>query len=183
MCFLKSPSETRSKTATSMHSAILGCERSTYPVLLHCLQNLSHDVRRLQLVNKSMCAACRHFKDQVDEHTAKRQKMLVEANALDVVARLHLAMSSLRMQPASQSQSMTEMWTAFERFASPAYPAPVPAIEPRIEPRMVFSVHHIYQNNIFDDSFNDCFVRGFRLFDPAQFATAAAVHTAVIEVD
>ena len=171
-----------------MHNDILACERSTYPVLLHCLQYLSHDVRRLQLVNKSMCAAFRHFKDQVDEHTAKRQKMLLEAEALDVMGRRYLAMGHLRMRTESgpESHSLTEMWAAFERrprVVTPVFSAPMHAIEPRIEPRMVFSVHHIYANNIFDDSFNDCFVRGFRLFDPAQFATAAAVHTAVIEVD
>ena len=161
-----------------MQSTILACERSTYPVLLQCLQYLSHDVRRLQLVNKSMCAACRHFKDQVDEHTAKRQKMLVEANALDVVARLHLAMSRLRMQPASQSQSMTEMWAAFERVVTPELRVIEPRIEPRNERRMVFSVYHIH--DIFDDSF----VRGSRTFNLLLSAEAGpAEETPVIEVD
>jgi hypothetical protein len=65
-----------------MHSDILACERSTYPVLLHCLQSLSHDLRPLQLVNKSMCAAFRHFKEQVDEHTAKREQGRLQADAL-----------------------------------------------------------------------------------------------------
>ena len=169
-----------------MHNDILACERSTYPVLLHCLQCLGHDVRRLQLVNKSMCAAFRHFKDEVDMHTAKRQQMLVEANALDVVARLHLAMSTLRMQPAShmqpasQSQSMTEMWAAFERVVTPEHLAPVPAIEPCIEPRMVFSVHHIHMNDILDVSF----VRGSRTFNLLLTAEAGpAEETPVIEVD
>ena len=165
-----------------MHNDILACERSTYPVLLHCLQCLGHDVRRLQLVNKSMCAAFRHFKDEVDMHTAKRQQMLVEANALDVVARLHLAMSNLRMQPAShmqpasQSQSMTEMWAAFERVVTPE----LRAIEPRMEPRTVFSVYHMHINDIFDGSF----VRGSRTFNLLLSAEAGpAEETPVIEVD
>ena len=72
-----------------MHSDILACERSTYPVLLQCLKYPTRDVRPLQLVNKSMCAAFRHFKDQVDEHTAKRERH--EAK----LAGIEIAMSAL----------------------------------------------------------------------------------------
>lgn len=157
-----------------MHNDILACERSTYPVLLHCLQCLGHDVRRLQLVNKSMCAAFRHFKDEVDMHTAKRQEMLLQAEALDVMGRLHIAMSSLRMQP--ESQNMTEMWAAFERVVTPE----LRAIEPRMEPRTVFSVYHMHINDIFDGSF----VRGSRTFNLLLSAEAGpAEETPVIEVD
>ena len=103
--------------------------------------------------------------------------MLLQAEDLDLMARIHLAVCNLRMarpKDISYPMSMNEMWADLERVVMRS-----PAIEPRIEPRMVFSVHRIYANNIFDDSF----VRGSRTFDPAQFATAAAVHTAVIEVD
>lgn len=154
-----------------MHSDILACERSTYPVLLHCLQYLSHDVRRLQLVNKGMCAAYRHFKDQVDEHTAKRQHLSRQADALDMTARLTIAMCNLRMarpKDISYPISMNEMWADLERVVMRSH-----AIEPRLEPRMVFSVHRIYANNIFDDSF----VRGSRTFN------RLLEETAVIEVD
>jgi hypothetical protein len=84
--FLQSPSETRSKTATSMHSGILACERSAYPLLLHCLQDLEHDWSHLRLVNKNMCAAFMHYKIKVALHTAKRQRHL-RKQAIDKAAK------------------------------------------------------------------------------------------------
>jgi len=44
-----------------MDSDILVCARSEHPVLLHCLQDIRHDWRPLQLVNKSMCAAFKEY--------------------------------------------------------------------------------------------------------------------------
>ena len=54
-------------------SNILVCERSAHPVFLFCLQDTSHDWRRLQLVNTSLCAAFRQYKVQVEEYTATRE--------------------------------------------------------------------------------------------------------------
>jgi hypothetical protein len=159
-----------------MHSDILACERSTYPVLLECLKYPGRDVRPLQLVNKSMCAAYRHFKDQVDEHTAKRERMLQAED--EMLTGIELAMSEFGRSTA---------W-GFVRFVTPVerppthmqlrtassgpllLDVPVRAIEPRNEPRMVS-----YSNNIFDNSFNDSFIRGFRIFNAAQLATGAEV--------
>jgi len=56
-----------------MRTDILVCERSAHPVLLFCLQDETHDWRRLQLVNTSMCAAFRQYKTQVAEYMAKRE--------------------------------------------------------------------------------------------------------------
>jgi len=55
--------------------AALACERTAHPLLLHCLQDFNHDWRRLQLVNKTMCAAFRLHKDEVEKHTAKREHL------------------------------------------------------------------------------------------------------------
>ncbi len=164
-----------------MHSDILACDRSTYPVLLQCLKHVSHDWRRLQLVNKSMCAAYRHFKEQVDEHTAKRERMLhAEAATLATVtlATIELVMSALDrpltfihfLNPVERPPTHMQQRTASS--------GPLLLAMPVREPRMLS-----YSNNIFDNSFNDSFVRGFRVVDPAQLATGAAVDTAVIEVD
>lgn len=71
---MQSPSQTWAKLElTGMRSDILVCERSAHPVLLHCLQDESHDWRHLQLVNASMCAAFRQYKAQVAEYMAKRE--------------------------------------------------------------------------------------------------------------
>ena len=59
-----------------MASDILVCERSAHPVLLHCLQDIRHDWRPLQLVNKSMCAVFQQYAAQVAEYTAKREHRL-----------------------------------------------------------------------------------------------------------
>jgi hypothetical protein len=58
-----------------MSSAILACERTTHPLLLHCLQDLDHDWRRLQLVNSTMAAAFRLYTQQVAAHTSKREQL------------------------------------------------------------------------------------------------------------
>ena len=147
-----------------MHSAILGCERSTDPVLLHCLHDESHDWRHLQLVNRSMCAAFRQYKVQVAEYMAKRE------------LRKHLS----RQVPSPHTLLMPEMWADFERAVIAIEPRNEPRIEPRNEPRMVFSLHHIYANNVFDDSF-DHFVRGSRTVNLLLFSPAE--ETPVIEVD
>ena len=67
-----------------MRSDILVCECSAHPVLLHCLQDESHDWRHLQLVNASMCAAFRQYKVQVEEYMARRElrKKIEEMAAL-----------------------------------------------------------------------------------------------------
>jgi len=59
-----------------MSSDILISERSAHPVLLHCLQDILHDWRPLQLVNTSMAAAFRQYAVQVAEYTAKREHHL-----------------------------------------------------------------------------------------------------------
>jgi hypothetical protein len=170
-----------------MYSDILACERTTYPVLLECLKYPGRDVRPLQLVNKSMCAAYRHFKDQVDEHTAKRERMLhAEAATLATLtlATIEIVMSALDrpltfihfLNPVERPPTHMQQRTASSGALLLA--APVIDLEPRNEPRMVS-----YSNNIFDNSFNNSFVRGFRIFNAAQLATGAAVDTAVIEVD
>jgi hypothetical protein len=212
-----------------MHSDILACERSTYPVLLHCLKCLSHDVRPLQLVNKSMCAAFRHFKEQVDEHTAKREEGRLQSDALlqealDLVLSafgrpempnppalfvrfvnpverppthmqqrtassgslllavpvraiepppVHVIDTNMQI-PSMYVDELLETWAQFDRFVN----GPEIDLEPRSEQRMVF-----YSNNILDNSFDDSFVRGFRIFNAAQLATGAAVQTEVVEVD
>ncbi len=51
----------------------LACERTAHPLLLHCLQNLDHDWRRLALVNRAMAAAFRLYAPEVAAHTAQRQ--------------------------------------------------------------------------------------------------------------
>jgi hypothetical protein len=56
-------------------SAALACERTAHPLLLHCLQDLNHDWRRLQLVNKTMAAAFRLHKDEVEKHMTKREHL------------------------------------------------------------------------------------------------------------
>ena len=56
-------------------SAALACERTAHPLLLHCLQDFNHDWRRLQLVNKSMCAAFQQYAVQVAEYTAQRERL------------------------------------------------------------------------------------------------------------
>ena len=56
-----------------MRRDILVCERSAHPVLLFCLQDTTHDWRRLQLVNTSMCSAFREYKTQVEEYMSKRK--------------------------------------------------------------------------------------------------------------
>ena len=56
-------------------SAALACERTAHPLLLHCLQDLNHDWRRLALVNRAMAAAFRLHKDEVEKHTAKREHL------------------------------------------------------------------------------------------------------------
>jgi hypothetical protein len=194
-----------------MHSDILACERSTYPVLLQCLKCLSHDVRPLQLVNKSMCAAFRHFKEQVDEHTAKREEGRLQSDALlqealDLVLSAFgrsempnppalfvrfvnpverppphmqqrvLAVRARAIEPPPEQpvDELLETWAQFDRFVN----GPAIDLEPRSEPRMVF-----YSNNILDNSFDDSFVRGFRIFNAAQLADGAAVQTEVVEVD
>ena len=188
-----------------MHSDILACERSAYPVLLECLKHVSHDWRRLQLVNKSMCAAFRHFKEQVDEYTAEREQMRQEAQEMAVM--VQLALSDLSRRCRENGPTLNEMWADFERFTGidiaphrqrrannetawadfertvlwPAIPqrgAGDEAAGPRMPP-IIVSVHHMYANNVFLPSF----VSGFRVVGPAQLATGAAVDTAVIEVD
>ena len=82
---MQSPSQTWAKLElTGMRSDILVCERSAHPVLLHCLQDESHDWRHLQLVNASMCAAFRQYKAQVAEYMARRElrKKIEEMSAL-----------------------------------------------------------------------------------------------------
>ena len=193
-----------------MHSDILACERSTYPVLLQCLKYRRHDMRLLQLVNKSMCAAFKHFKEQVDEHQEDRERLL-QGDALMQVA-LDFVMSEFG-RPAMQNPA-----SAFLRFVNPVERPPthmqqrvlavrVRAIEPPpeqpvdellemsaqfdrfmngpeidLEPRSEPRMV-FYSDNIFDNSFNNSFVRGFRIFNAAQLATGAAVQTEVVEVD
>ena len=136
-----------------MHSDILACERSAYPLLLHCLQDLEHDWSHLRLVNKNMCAAFMHYKIKVALHTAKRQRNLRNVD------------------------EKRELWAQFERTLSPDFPL-VRGLEQRNEPRTVS-----YSNNIFDKSFDSPFLRGFRIFNAAPLATGAAVQTEVVEVD
>jgi hypothetical protein len=52
--------------------------QTAHVVLLCCLQDLDEDWRRIQLVNRAMCAAYRLYKVQVDEHKAKREQLLGE---------------------------------------------------------------------------------------------------------
>jgi hypothetical protein len=70
---LPKPVQTRELTAMC---SILVSERSTHPVLLHCLQDFQHEWRPLQLVNKSMAAAFRQYAVQVAEYTAKHEQHL-----------------------------------------------------------------------------------------------------------
>ena len=56
-----------------MRSDILVCERTAHPVFLFCLQDETHDWRRLQLVNTTMCAAFRQYKAQVAEYMVKHE--------------------------------------------------------------------------------------------------------------
>jgi len=51
---------------------------TAHVVLLCCLQDLDEDWRRIQLVNRAMCAAYRLYIVQVDEHWAKREALLRE---------------------------------------------------------------------------------------------------------
>jgi hypothetical protein len=166
-----------------MHSDILACERSTYPVLLECLKCLSHDVRPLQLVNKSMCAAFRHFKQQVDEYTAEREQMRQETQELarqlqdllcDFSRQFYVERSPVHMQQRMASSGPLVIALRVRAIEPP----PVIDLEPRNEGRTVS-----YSNNISDNSFINSFASGSRTFDPAQLATGAAVDTAVIEVD
>jgi hypothetical protein len=158
-----------------------------------------------------MCAAFRHFKEQVDEHTAKREEGRLQSDALLQEA-LDLVLSAFgrpempnppalfvrfvnpveRPPPHMQQRvlavrvraiepphvqpvdELLETWAQFDRFVN----GPVIDLEPRSEPRMVY-----YSNNILDNSFDDSFVRGFRIFNAAQLATGAAVQTEVVEVD
>jgi hypothetical protein len=83
-----------------MLSDILVCERSAHPVLLHCLQDIRHDWRPLQLVNTSTAAAFRHYKVQVADYTAQHQLHLemrqqcVELKALSDAALVKLNLVS-----------------------------------------------------------------------------------------
>jgi hypothetical protein len=162
-----------------MHSDILACERSAYPVLLECLKHVSHDWRRLQLVNKSMCAAFRNFKEQVDEYMAEREQMRQEAQEL--AAMLQAALSNLSRRFPDNVPTLSEMWADFERFAGIDMEhrrAGNEAAGLRMPP-IIVSVHHRYANNVFLPSF----VGGFRVVGAAQLATGATVDTTVLEVD
>jgi hypothetical protein len=48
---------------------------TAYVVLLCCLQDLDEDWRRIQLVNRAMCAAYRLYIVQVDEYWTKREQL------------------------------------------------------------------------------------------------------------
>jgi hypothetical protein len=162
-----------------MHSDILACERSAYPVLLECLKHVSHDWRRLQLVNKSMCAAFRHFKEQVDEYTAEREQMRQEAQEMAVM--VQLALSDLRRRCTDNGPTLNEMWADFERFTGidMQHRRAGNEVTGIRMPPVIVSVHHRYANNVFLPSF----VGGFRVIGPAQLATGAAGQTEVLEVD
>jgi hypothetical protein len=159
-----------------MHSVILACERSTYPVLLHCLKDLQHDWRRLQLVNKGMCAAFRQYKEQVDEHTAEREQNRQKALELAVMVQLALSDLSRRNGP-----TLGELMADFEQVAGF-----IQTIRPGNEAagrRFIVSVHHTYANNV-SAPLASSFVGGFRMVDPeSQLDAGAAGQTAVIEVD
>jgi hypothetical protein len=87
-----------------MTSAILACERTTHPVLLHCLQNLDHDWRRLQLVNSAMCSAFRLHKHQVATHTVRREQLDHECVTLcaDIAA----------LRNPHLSPTLTQLWSS-----------------------------------------------------------------------
>ncbi len=71
-------------------SAALACERTAHPLLLHCLKDLDHDWRPLQLVNKSMCAAFQQYAVQVAEYTAQRERLRQDCAVMSAqLAALH----------------------------------------------------------------------------------------------
>jgi hypothetical protein len=214
-----------------MQSDMLACERSAYPLLLHCLQDLEHDWSHLRLVNKNMCAAFMHYKIKVALHTAKRQRHMRKQAADKAAKQAADKAGDLRYRQESRMicglldnfdtcdrdffrgfrifhpvDELREVWAEFERTVSPDFPLPTgtfagPFVRPVERPPThmqqriaspgplllampVREPHAVsYSNNIFDNSFNDSFVRGFRIFNAAPLATGAAVHTPVIEVD
>jgi hypothetical protein len=165
-----------------MHSDILACERSAYPVLLECLKHVSHDWRRLQLVNKSMCAAFRHFKQQVDEYTEEREQMRQEAAEMMVM--VQLALSDLSRRSTNNGPTLYELMADFEKVVHIMQPSRAGNEVAGLRmPPIIVSVHHTYANNV-SAPLASSFVRGFRMVDPeSQLDAGAAGQTAVIEVD
>ena len=154
-----------------MSSAILACERTTHPLLLHCLQDLDHDWRRLQLVNTAMAAAFRLHKNEVEKHTAKREQLRQDC----AIMSLELAAfrnPAWRLSPhpydvwaprcISDPSNLARLMAQFEEiiWQLPSRTTPAALSAATIEP-VVFSVHHIYANHIFDAAF----MRSSPIFD------------------
>jgi hypothetical protein len=139
-----------------MPSAILAYERTTHPLLLHCLQDLDHDWRRLQLVNTAMCTAFWLHKDQVAAHTAKREQLCQDCTDMsaELGALINIACSLTKpfdvwapriLRPP---KTLTQLWAEFDTFVGRAEPVVTLHVE-----SVVFAVRHIYVNNIFDATF------------------------------
>jgi hypothetical protein len=94
----------------------------------------------------------------------------------DIIACARKGLGMYEHKFLSGPNTLTQAWAELELLFQPA---PVPAVEPRVE-RMLCSETLIYKNNIFDNSF----VYGSRVCDAAQRAeTRPPARTAVIEVD
>ena len=94
-----------------MASDILVCERSAHPVLLHCLQDIRHDWRPLQLVNKSMCAAFKEYAVQVKEYTAKREHRLkMRKHCEEMKAMCDAALEKIQMHSSGGSVLVLCSW-------------------------------------------------------------------------
>ncbi len=94
-----------------MASDILVFERSAHPVLLHCLQDIRHDWRPLQLVNKSMCAAFQQYAVQVAEYTAKREHHLeVREHCMKMKALCDAALEKINMHGSAGNVLVLCSW-------------------------------------------------------------------------
>ena len=100
-----------------MSSDILISERSAHPVLLHCLQDILHDWRPLQLVNTSMTAAFRQYAVQVAEYTAKREHHLeLRRQCAELKAQNNAAMA--RYNLGDVFRSSIPVWRMFDAEAA-----------------------------------------------------------------
>ena len=94
-----------------MASDSLVCARSAHPVLLHCLQDIRHDWRLLQLVNKSMCAAFKEYAVQVQEYTAKREHRLrMRKHCEEMKAMCDAALEKIQMHSSGGSVLVLCSW-------------------------------------------------------------------------